>query len=73
MTWKQNYTVSDQSRRIRTVVAWLGFACFGATTVLPGTALLDLQIQMQESFPVASRIISLRAAGYFSGGLICMN
>lgn len=68
MIW-MNFVVSHKSAIVRTVITWLGFICFGASSVLPGAALLDLEILLQEDFAISSGILTSKAAGYFTGGV----
>lgn len=57
----------------KTVTIYLSFMCYATSLIVPGVALLDLEIRIQESFAVTSRLISAHLVGYFIGSFLGKN
>lgn len=62
-----NLFKTKQSESVRSLIILISMALFGAAMALPGSALLDLQISIQLSFTITSRLIVYRSIGYFMG------
>lgn len=53
-----------------TVILYLCFGLTGARVVLIGSSILDLQIRIQESFSLTSRLLTSHSAGYLAGAVV---
>lgn len=62
--------VKNRSKLLRTLAVCFSFIGLGASMTLLGSSLLDLQIRIGKSFADTSRVIMVKSAGYFIGGLL---
>lgn len=66
----KNILKTQRTEFIRSVFILINLMLYGTGMIILGNSLLDLQISIQESFTVTSKVIVLRSIGYFTGAFL---